>query len=87
MVAVSISIYAVAAQHKSIQLLIILGGIAVAASGWIWGGHYYQIASGAKFSDDEKQFFSLQNQLEQRDKENALLREKLEELSAPISVE
>lgn len=72
-----------AAQTNSVQLLIILGGIAVAASGWIWGFHYYQIASGAKFSEDEKQFFSLQNQLEQRDEENALLRKKLEELTPP----
>ena len=66
--------------------MVVLGGVAVAASGWIWGFHHYQIASGAKFSDDERLLFIVRDELEKMEAENALLRAKLKELMSKDDV-
>ena len=66
----------------SLRILILLIGLAITASGWIWGLQFKQVADGAKFSDDERFLIELQDQLERLTEENEKLSAKLRELEA-----
>ncbi len=68
-------------MSSSVRLILILAVIAVSLSGWVWGFKHWQVASGAKFSDDELDMINLQDQLTEVMAENERLAAAVRELT------
>ena len=63
-----------------VQSLLILGLVGAAISGWFYGLHWKQVASGELFSPDEKLMIRLQDQISTLTEENRILHNHIREL-------
>lgn len=65
-----------------VQSLILLILIGIAVSGWFYGVYWKRVASGSLFSPAEKVLIQLQDQISALHDQNAVLHDKIKELTS-----
>tara|TARA_R110002096_G_scaffold242836_6_gene434690 strand:- start:1127 stop:1405 length:279 start_codon:yes stop_codon:yes gene_type:complete len=65
----------------SLLLLILIG---IALSGWLYGIHWKRVASGSRFSAEERLIIQLQDQIRALSEESESLSAKLQEAKADV---
>ena len=71
--------------HSPIKILLLLLLAAAGISGWLYGWHWKQVASGSKPTNDEELILSLQDQLDQLRADNGRLMESINELTDQVA--